>query len=122
MLKLKKITPSHDPWEAYLDIEQYGKPQLTNIEFTTTTLCNMRCEHCAVGYTLQTKDPQALPLDLLIQKLEEIPTLRSLSITGGEPMLSLSSVKDYVVPLLKYAHERGVRTQINSNLTLDLDR
>ncbi|MCM3115940.1 radical SAM/CxCxxxxC motif protein YfkAB [Neobacillus sp. MER 74] len=122
MSTLKKITPSYDPWEAYLDIEQYGKPQLTNIEFTTTTLCNMRCEHCAVGYTLQTKDPQALPLELLIQRLDEIPTLRSLSITGGEPMLSLSSVKNYVVPILKYAHERGVRTQINSNLTLELDR
>lgn len=122
MSTLKKITPSYDPWEAYLDIEQYGKPQLTNIEFTTTTLCNMRCEHCAVGYTLQTKDPQALPLELLIQRLEEIPALRSLSITGGEPMLSLSSVKNYVVPILKYAHERGVRTQINSNLTLELNR
>ncbi|PGY15852.1 radical SAM/CxCxxxxC motif protein YfkAB [Bacillus sp. AFS031507] len=122
MSTLKKITPSYDPWEAYLDIEQYGKPQLTNIEFTTTTLCNMRCEHCAVGYTLQTKDPQAIPLDLLLKRLEEIPTLRSISITGGEPMLSLSSVKNYVVPILKYAHERGVRTQINSNLTLDQDR
>ncbi|MDR7002653.1 radical SAM/CxCxxxxC motif protein YfkAB [Neobacillus niacini] len=122
MTFMKKITPSYDPWEAYLDMEQYGKLQLSNIEFTTTTLCNMRCEHCAVGYTLQTKDPAALPLDLLLQRLEEIPTLRSLSITGGEPMLSLSSVKNYVVPILKYAHERGVRTQINSNLTLDLDR
>jgi radical SAM/CxCxxxxC motif protein YfkAB len=119
---MKKISPEYDPWEAYLDIEQYGKPQLTNIEFTTTTLCNMRCEHCAVGYTLQTKDPVALPLELLLHRLEEIPTLRSLSITGGEPMLSLSSVKNYVLPLLKYAHERGVRTQINSNLTLDLNR
>lgn len=122
MSTLKKITPSYDPWEAYLDIDQYGKPQLTNIEFTTTTLCNMRCEHCAVGYTLQTKDPQALPLDLLLQRLEEIPALRTISITGGEPMLSLSSVKNYVAPILKYAHERGVRTQINSNLTLDQDR
>jgi radical SAM/CxCxxxxC motif protein YfkAB len=119
---LKPITPSFDPWEAYLDIEEYGKLQLTNIEFTTTTLCNMRCEHCAVGYTLQTKDPEALPLDLLIQRLEEIPHLRSLSITGGEPMLSLKSVNNYVVPLLKYARERGVRTQLNSNLTLELDR
>ncbi|WP_044894961.1 radical SAM/CxCxxxxC motif protein YfkAB [Bacillus alveayuensis] len=119
---LQPITPNYDPWEAYLDIEQYGKLQLTNIEFTTTTLCNMRCEHCAVGYTLQTKDPEALPLDLLIQRLEEIPHLRSLSITGGEPMLSLKSVNEYVVPLLKYAHERGVRTQINSNLTLELER
>jgi radical SAM/CxCxxxxC motif protein YfkAB len=121
-LTLQPITPNYDPWEAYLDIEQYGKLQLTNIEFTTTTLCNMRCEHCAVGYTLQTKDPEALPLDLLIQRLEEIPHLRSLSITGGEPMLSLKSVNEYVVPLLKYAHERGVRTQINSNLTLELER
>lgn len=122
MITKKKITPQFDPWEAYLDIEQYGKPQLTNIEFTTTNLCNMRCEHCAVGYTLQTKDSDAHALDLLLQRLEEIPTLRALSITGGEPMLSLSSVKNYVVPILKYAHERGVRTQVNSNLTLDLSR
>ncbi|MDQ6595948.1 radical SAM/CxCxxxxC motif protein YfkAB [Bacillus salipaludis] len=122
MPNMKKITPMFDPWEAYLDVEQYGKLLLSNIEFTTTTLCNMRCEHCAVGYTLQTKDPEALPLELLLQRLEEIPMLRSLSITGGEPMLSLSSVKNYVAPILKYAHERGVRTQINSNLTLDLDR
>ncbi len=122
---LKPLTPistSHDPWEAYLDVEQYGQMMLTNIEFTTTTLCNMRCEHCAVGYTLQHKDPKALPLDLIIKRLEEVSTLRSLSITGGEPMLSLKSVEQYVVPLLKYAHERGVRTQINSNLTLDLKR
>ncbi|MBB5325009.1 radical SAM/CxCxxxxC motif protein YfkAB [Anoxybacillus tepidamans] len=121
-LTLEPITPSFDPWEAYLDLQQYGSLQLTNVEFTTTTLCNMRCEHCAVGYTLQTKDPEALPLALLIRRLEEIPHLRSLSITGGEPMLSLKSVNDYVVPLLKYAHERGVRTQINSNLTLELER
>ncbi|MCH1624238.1 radical SAM/CxCxxxxC motif protein YfkAB [Fredinandcohnia sp. SECRCQ15] len=117
-----QITPQYDPWEAYLDIEQYGSMQLTNIEFTTTTLCNMRCEHCAVGYTLQPKDPIALPLELLLKRLDEIPKLRSLSITGGEPMLSLKSVENYVVPLLKYAHERGVRTQINSNLTLELSR
>ncbi|MGD6993304.1 radical SAM/CxCxxxxC motif protein YfkAB [Sutcliffiella horikoshii] len=119
---LPSITPSYDPWEAYLDVKEYGQMELTNVEFTTTTLCNMRCEHCAVGYTLQPKDPQALPIELLIQRLEEIPRLRSISITGGEPMMSMKSVNEYVVPLLKYAHERGVRTQINSNLTLDLAR
>ncbi|WP_211171058.1 radical SAM/CxCxxxxC motif protein YfkAB [Bacillus sp. DNRA2] len=119
---LKPINPQYDPWEAYLDITEFGKMTLTNIEFTTTTLCNMRCEHCAVGYTLQTKDPDPLPLSLLLNRLEEIPTLRALSITGGEPMLSLTSVKNYVVPLLKYAKDRGIRTQINSNLTLELQR
>jgi radical SAM/CxCxxxxC motif protein YfkAB len=116
------ITPQYDPWEAYMDMDQYGQLTLTNIELTTTTLCNMRCEHCAVGYTLQSKDPNPLPLELILKRLDEIPSLRSLSITGGEPMLSLSSVKNYVVPILKYAHERGVRTQINSNLTLELSR
>ncbi|MFY0760586.1 radical SAM/CxCxxxxC motif protein YfkAB [Metabacillus dongyingensis] len=119
---LQPITPSYDPWEAYLDIKQYGKLTLTNVEFTTTTLCNMRCEHCAVGYTLSPKDPLALPIDLILKRLDEAETLRSISITGGEPMMSLKSVDNYVLPLLKYARERGVRTQINSNLTLDLAR
>ena len=119
---MKPITPSYDPWEAYMDLEEYGKLLLTNVEFTTTTLCNMRCEHCAVGYTLQPKDPNPLPMELLLKRLDEIPYLRSLSITGGEPMLSKKSVDNYVTPLLKYAHERGVRTQINSNLTIDLAR
>ncbi|WLR42534.1 radical SAM/CxCxxxxC motif protein YfkAB [Bacillus carboniphilus] len=118
----KKINPSYDPWEAYLDIEQYGEMKLTNVEFTTTTLCNMRCEHCAVGYILQPKDPQALPIELILKRLDEVPSLRSLSITGGEPMMSMKSVKEYVVPILKYAHERGIQTQINSNLTLPLSR
>ncbi|MEM1504367.1 radical SAM/CxCxxxxC motif protein YfkAB [Domibacillus sp. 8LH] len=118
----KTISPAFDPWESYMDIDQSGFARLSNIEFTTTTLCNMRCEHCAVGYTLQTKDPEALPLSLLLSRLEEIPHLRAISITGGEPMLSKKSVEQYVKPLLKYAHERGVYTQMNSNLTIDAGR
>lgn len=120
--KLKPMTPQHDPWEAYLDVKEHGHMTLSNIEFTTTYLCNMRCEHCAVGYMLQPKDPDALPIDLLLRRLEEIPHLRAISITGGEPMFSKKSVENYVLPLLKYAHERGVRTQMNSNLTMPLDR
>lgn len=116
------ISPANDPWEAYQDMETFGRLELTNIELTTTTLCNMRCEHCAVGYTLQTHDPEALPIELILKRLDEVPHLHALSVTGGEPMLSMRSVKEYVVPLLKYAHERGLRTQINSNLTLDLER
>lgn len=118
----RPITPAYDPWEAYTDVEEYGEMTLTNIEFTTTYLCNMRCAHCAVGYTLRDKDPDALPLSLLKQRLDEVPNLRTLSITGGEPMMSKKSVREYVKPLLRYAQERGVRTQINSNLTLPYSR
>ncbi|EKU46827.1 radical SAM/CxCxxxxC motif protein YfkAB [Staphylococcus massiliensis CCUG 55927] len=118
----KPISISNDPWEAYVDLEKYGELTLSNIEFTTTNLCNMRCSHCAVGYTLQTKDPESLPMDLIFRRLDEIETLRTISITGGEPMFSKKSIKQIVKPLIKYAYERGIYVQMNSNLTLPLDR
>lgn len=120
--KKQRITPLHDPWEAYMDVEEFGEMKLTNVEFTTTVMCNMRCAHCAVGYTLQPSDPDGLPTELLIRRLDEIPHLRTLSITGGEPMMNKKSVREYVIPLLKYASDRGVKTQINSNLTLPYSR
>ena len=120
--KKTAMTSENDPWEAYLDMQQHGKMTLSSIEFTTTYLCNMRCEHCAVGYMLQPKDPAPLPIELLTARLDEIPHLRTISITGGEPMFSKRSVKTVVLPLLKYAHQRGVKTQMNSNLTMPIDR
>src|SRR5699024_3500217 len=63
-----------------------------------------------------------LPVDLMFKRLDEVPHLRTLSITGGEPMMNKKSVRNYVVPLLRYAKERGVKTQLNSNLTLPFDR
>lgn len=117
------ISPANDPWEAYDDYQQFGKHTLTNVEFTTTTLCNMRCEHCAVGSLLSRREPSdGLPVELLKERLDEVEHLRALSITGGEPMLSKKSVDKYVVPLLRYAYERGASTQINSNLTLPLQQ
>ncbi|MCF6093629.1 radical SAM/CxCxxxxC motif protein YfkAB [Microaerobacter geothermalis] len=116
------ITTMNDPWEAYTDVIEWGELVLSNIEFTTTNICNMRCKHCAVGNILTSKDPKALPIELILKRLDEIPNLRALSITGGEPMLSAKGIENYVLPILKYAHERGVRTQLNSNLTLDLEK
>jgi len=118
----QEITPANDPWEAYMDVEEHGGLTLSNVEFTTTTLCNMRCAHCAVGYTLSDRDPESLPLSLILRRLDEVPHLRALSITGGEPMMSKKSIREMVLPLLQYAHSRGVKTQLNSNLTLPYDR
>ncbi|BBK27793.1 radical SAM/CxCxxxxC motif protein YfkAB [Staphylococcus arlettae] len=116
------ISINNDPWEAYTDIETHNKLTLSNIEFTTTNLCNMRCSHCAVGYTLQTQDPDPLPMDIIYRRLDEIPHLKTMSITGGEPMFSKKSIKQVVKPLLKYAYDRGIYVQMNSNLTLPQDR
>ncbi|ASK64477.1 radical SAM/CxCxxxxC motif protein YfkAB [Virgibacillus phasianinus] len=116
------MSPANDPWEAYMDVEEHGAMTLSNVEFTTTNLCNMRCAHCAVGYSLQSRDPDSLPMDLILKRLDEIPHLRTMSITGGEPMMNKKSIRNHVLPLLEYAHSRGVKTQINSNLTLPYDR
>lgn len=118
----KPISIFNDPWETYNDIQEHNALTLSNIEFTTTNLCNMRCSHCAVGYTLQTADPSPLPIDLIYRRLDEIPNLKTMSITGGEPMFSKKSIKNVVKPLLKYAYERGIYVQMNSNLTLPIDR
>lgn len=120
--KLPAISPSWDPWDPMLSLREHGKHVLTSVELTMSNLCNMRCEHCAVGDTLVWKEPHKLPLADMLRRLDEVEHLQTLSITGGEPTFSEQTVKDYIVPLLRYARERGVRSQINSNLTLDLAR
>ncbi|SES08186.1 radical SAM/CxCxxxxC motif protein YfkAB [Salisediminibacterium halotolerans] len=120
--KEQMIFPSNDPWEPYTDIKQFGEARLTNIEITTTHLCNMRCEHCAVGYSLLKKDPDAFSAERIIQSLDDVEHLRTFSITGGEPMMSVKSIQNHVLPLLQYAKSRGAKTQINSNLTMPFER
>ena len=61
-------------------------------------------------------------MDVIYRRLDEIPNLRTMSITGGEPMFSKKSIKNVVKPLLKYAFDRGIYVQMNSNLTLPQDR
>ncbi|QIH79007.1 radical SAM/CxCxxxxC motif protein YfkAB [Macrococcoides canis] len=123
MIALKdKISIHNDPWEAYNDVEKFGETKLSNIEFTTTTLCNMRCAHCAVGYTLQLKDPETIDMTTILKRLDEVEHLSTLSITGGEPMFSKKSIKETVTPILEYAKSRGIYTQMNSNLTINYNR
>ena len=118
---MKTLQKPYDEWESYHDIDKYGKLTLSNIEFTTTNLCNMRCAHCAVGYTLQNKEDEAIPTSELIKHLDTVETLRVMSFTGGEPLLTKRGIRNNLLPLLKYAKSRGIKTQINSNLTLPME-
>lgn len=117
---MQTIIKPYDEWESYHDMTRYNKLTLSNIEFTTTNLCNMRCAHCAVGYTLQTKEDEAIPSAEIIRHLDTVETLRVMSFTGGEPLMTKRGIRDNILPLLKYAKERGIKTQINSNLTLPM--
>ncbi|MFF2910132.1 radical SAM/CxCxxxxC motif protein YfkAB [Paenibacillus sp. NPDC057934] len=118
----KELSPSYDPWDPITSLRQYGRHVLTSVEMTVTNLCNMRCEHCAVGDSLTMKEGEMLPLKNMLDRLEEVEHLQTISITGGEPMFRASTVDNMIVPLLKYAKERGIRSQINSNLTMPYSR
>ncbi len=119
---LPPLSPANDPWDPIRSIRQFGRHRLTSVEMTVSNLCNMRCEHCAVGDTLVMAEPAKLPLEQMLRRLDEVEHLETISITGGEPSFSDRTVRDYMVPLLQYARSRGLRSQINSNVTLPYSR
>ncbi|CAH1204868.1 hypothetical protein PAECIP111892_02569 [Paenibacillus auburnensis] len=119
---IRELSPSFDPWDPITSLREHGRHVLTSVEMTVTNLCNMRCEHCAVGDSLTMKEGEMLPLKNMLDRLDEVEHLQTISITGGEPMFRASTVESTIVPLLKYARERGVRSQINSNLTMPYAR
>lgn len=118
----KQMSPTYDPWDPITSLRDHGRHVLTSVEMTVTHLCNMRCEHCAVGDMLVMKEAPMIPLDMMLRRLDEVENLQTISMTGGEPAFLGKTVDNVIVPLLKYAKERGIRTQINSNLTLELGR
>ncbi len=113
---------SADPWDPIYSLRKHGKHVLTSVEMTVTNLCNMRCEHCAVGDSLVSVEGELLPLDAMIRRLDEVEHLTTISITGGEPTFRRETIEGTIVPLLRYARQRGVKSQLNSNVTLDLWR
>ncbi|WP_438349598.1 radical SAM/CxCxxxxC motif protein YfkAB [Paenibacillus sp. FA6] len=120
--QLQQLSPIYDPWEPINSLRKHGRHVLTSVEMTVTHLCNMRCEHCAVGDMLVMKESDSLSLDIMLRRLDEVEHLETISMTGGEPLFRKQTVDEIIVPLLKYAKERGIKTQINSNLTMGMDR
>ncbi|BBI32397.1 radical SAM/CxCxxxxC motif protein YfkAB [Cohnella abietis] len=118
----KVLNPSYDPWDPIRSLQQFGQHELTSVELTVTHLCNMRCEHCAVGDSLTMKEAPHIPMDLIFRRLDEVEHLETISMTGGEPTFSMETVNNILIPLLKYARARGIRTQLNSNVTMDYER
>lgn len=121
-ISMNELNPHNDPWDPIRSYQKLGKHVVTSVELTITNLCNMRCEHCAVGDSLTMTEGPKIPLSFILNRLDEVEHLETISITGGEPSYHAKTVREYIVPLLQYARERGIRTQINSNVTLDLSR
>lgn len=122
MKNIRALSPAYDPWDPIMSLRKYGKHVLTSVEMTVTHLCNMRCEHCAVGEMLVMREAPSIPVSQMIEALDQVEHLETISLTGGEPSFLERTVDEMILPLLKYAKERGIRSQINSNLTMDISR
>src|SRR5690606_1328567 len=82
-----------DPWEPLAHRPSPHQAVLSSVEVTVTNMCNLRCAHCAVGDQLMGKDPFRLPVETIIDALDQAPDLKTLSLTGGEPMVSREVVE-----------------------------
>jgi MoaA/NifB/PqqE/SkfB family radical SAM enzyme len=90
-----------------------GLPAAMQVEVTAA--CNLRCTMCLVRYRPPVnRIAGAMPLTLFSRLLDEVPTLRELTLQGlGEPLLS-----PYLLDMIADAHARGIRVGFNTNATL----
>lgn len=80
---LPAMSPENDPWDPIRSLQRHGKHILTSIELTVTNLCNMRCEHCAVGDALTMTEGARIPVAQVLKRLDQVEHLETISITGG---------------------------------------
>jgi MoaA/NifB/PqqE/SkfB family radical SAM enzyme len=85
------------------------------MQVEVTAACNLRCTMCLVRYRPPVnRIAGAMPLPLFSRLVEEVPTLRELTMQGlGEPLLS-----PHLLDMVALAHARGIRVGFNSNATL----
>lgn len=93
---------------------------LTFVELGVTSACNLKCAYCGEFENPIYASRHAATRDIsdVIRALDELDTLRIISITGGEPLLSEPIIRNIVLPVLEFANAKGVYTQINSNLVV----
>lgn len=98
--------------------------------FLRTSICNLACSWCDTAYTWnwlgtsfghpekydRRKEIHEMSCDEIIKKLKEKgPRVKSLVITGGEPMLQQSKI----IELLELLKPLGYRVEIETNGTIE---
>ena len=97
--------------EIFYSIEgegiEIGRPEV----FIRLAGCNLRCDWCDTNYALN--DGKELTVDEIIQEIRRHPC-RSISITGGEPLLQ----GEELLKLVEELKRRNYWIQLNTNGTL----
>jgi radical SAM protein with 4Fe4S-binding SPASM domain len=90
-------------------------PLPSELQLEITSACNLRCAMCLVRYRPPVnKLAGALPYPLFARIIDEVPTLRRLTLQGlGEPLLA-----PRLLDQVRLAKGRGIAVGFNSNATL----
>jgi MoaA/NifB/PqqE/SkfB family radical SAM enzyme len=99
--------------EIYFRLGTKRGYRLIAANFEVTNHCNLRCAMCPVNRGMKRKRG-FMDFSLFKKIIDETPTLEFLlAFQWGEPLLH----KDFF-RMIRYAHDRGIRTMISSNGTL----
>src|SRR3954465_1614679 len=90
-------------------------PLPDHLQLEVTSACNLRCRMCLVSYRPPgNKADGAMPYDVFLRLLDDLPTLRRLTLQGlGEPLLS-----PYLLDMVREAKRRGRTGGFKTNGTL----
>ncbi len=89
----------------------YPLPCLKDIILFVTDRCNMRCDHCMFWRRIDDPGPE-MSLENFKQIAQTAPSLRTVSITGGEPFLR-NDLPDIVETF--YCENGAQNVQVNTN-------
>ena len=97
--------------EIFYSIEGEGI-EIGRLEvFVRLSGCNLRCKWCDTKYAWE--EGKEMSVDEVIKEIKKYPC-KSVSITGGEPLLQ----REEVFELVKKLKEMGYWIQINTNGTI----
>lgn len=98
-------------FEEHKDIGK-GKVGLT---FMSARSCNLSCRYCFAGegeYGSRSDKPVIMKSDMYLNAIESVEKLypegvKSISFFGGEPLLGLKEIKDFIGTCRKFYEEKG---------------
>lgn len=125
--EISAISPPFKPWKAYANWARAnyelwarsGKVRARPLKLTVdpTNICQLRCPLCPTGYQVQDRGRGRASLHVFEHLMEEIGDYLFFIdfYNWGEPLLS-----PQLADLVALAHDKGITTNVSSNLSLRL--
>lgn len=79
--------------------------------------CNLNCNYCDTDYSTSNNYKEYIPIELA-NEVNKHKDIHSISLTGGEPLLSVNFLKEFLPIVKKYPCEAERKIYLETNATL----